>query len=40
VTSEIPFKYKLIVLVIAVAIIAAVTAFPGVGTTFEVSVLS
>jgi hypothetical protein len=40
VTSEIPIKYRLIILFVALAIIAAMAAFHGLGTTFEVSVLS
>src|ERR1700739_1908878 len=40
VASGIPVKYRLIVLAIAIAIIAAITAFPDLGRTFEVSVLS
>jgi Flp pilus assembly pilin Flp len=36
----IPVKYRLIVLIVALAIIAAMTAFPNFGSTFEVSVLS
>jgi hypothetical protein len=41
VTSEIPFKYRLIAIVIATAIVAALASLPGgLGAAFDVATLS